>query len=222
MSIISASDAERLFWLGRYSERVYTTTRLFSDSYDTMIDNIVDDYKEFCKRVDIPQCYSSSDEFVRKYCFSGDDPNSIYSNLMRAFDNAVNLRDVLGSEVLAYIQLAVYSMNQAATSHAPIVELLEICDNILAFWGIADDFIENEYVRNIIKVGKRVERIDLYGRLSMPRKSLLREIHRLQGRIVKTPLKYDAEKLAELATIAEAKEIEYYGLVDRVNTLIEG
>ena len=220
--IISYDDADRLYWLGRYSERVYTTTRLFSDSYDTMIDNIIDDYKEFCRRIDIPCWYESSDEFIKKYCFSSEDTNSIYSNLMRAFDNAVNLRDVLGSEVLSYIQLAVYSMNHAAASVAPIVELQEVCDNILAFWGIADDSIESEYVRNIIKVGKRVERIDLYGRLSMPRKALLREIHRLQARILKTPLKFDSEKLAELSVIAEAPHIEYYELVTRANTLLLG
>lgn len=220
MSILSANDTDRLFWLGRYSERVYTTTRLFSDSYDTMIDDIVDDYKEFCVRIDIPDIYQSSEEFIKKYCFSADDPNSIYSNLMRAFDNAVTLRDVLTSEVLSYIQLAVYSMNQAASSDAPLVELQEICDDILAFWGIVDDSIESEHVRNIVKVGKRVERVDLYGRLSMPRKALLREIHRLQGRILRTPLKYDAQMLADLEVLAEAKEIEYYSIVEKVNTFL--
>lgn len=220
MDIISANDTDRLYWLGRYSERVYTTTRLFSDTYDTMIDNIMDDYKGFCKRIDIPDCYESSEDFIKSYCFSGANPDSIYSNLMRAFDNAVTLRDVLSSEILSYIQLAVYSMNQASASDAPLVELQGVCDNILAFWGIADDSIESEHVRNIIKVGKRIERLDLYGRLSMPRKAILREVHRLQGRIPRTPLKYDAQKLAELSTIAESPVIEYYGLVSRVNSLL--
>lgn len=221
MGTISVKVIDRLYWLGRYSERVYTTIRLFANSYDTMIDSVIDDYVDFCRRLDIPDCYENSADFVKRYCFSGEDPNSIYSNLMRAFDNAVTLRSVLGSDVLAYIQLAVYSLNKASTSSAPLVELQEICDDILAFWGNADDSIESEHVRNIIKVGKRIERIDLYGRLAAPRKSLLREIHRLQGRIPRTPLKYEMADIAELEALAMAPEIKYHELVERVNHIVE-
>ena len=37
MGIISLEQTDRLYWLGRYSERVYTTIRLFSQRYDIMI-----------------------------------------------------------------------------------------------------------------------------------------------------------------------------------------
>ncbi len=46
MGIISVDQADRLFWLGRYSERVYTTLRLYSKSFDSMIDEIADRSEE--------------------------------------------------------------------------------------------------------------------------------------------------------------------------------
>ena len=47
MGIISIEQTNRLFWLGRYSERVYTTLRLYSNSFDSMIDKKVYHYQDF-------------------------------------------------------------------------------------------------------------------------------------------------------------------------------
>ena len=89
MGIISVEHTDRLLWLGRYSERVYTTLRLFANYFDSMIDLNMEEYERFCKSQDIPNIYSSIDDFTTKYCFDGNDPNSIYSNLLRAYDNAI-------------------------------------------------------------------------------------------------------------------------------------
>ena len=161
MGIISVEQADRLFWLGRYTERVYTTLRLYSKSFDELIDGIADSYQEFCRMIDIPDVYGSKAVFEEKYPFDETNPDSIMSNLTRAYDNAIELRDEIGSEVLAFIQLAIYAMNKAKISKAPLIEMQKVMDNILAFWGIADDSIESEYSRNMIKAGKRIERIDL-------------------------------------------------------------
>lgn len=221
MGIISIEHTDRLYWLGRYSERVYTTIRLFAKSFDSMIDNHLDDYEEFCRKLDIPNRYASREAFCREYCFSPQDPNSIYTNLTRAYDNCVTLREEIGSETLCHIQLAVYALDKARISQAPLVELQRVSDCILAFWGLTDDRIESENVRNIIKVGKRVERLDLYGRLHMPRENLLREVHRLAGRIPKTCLKYHAENLKELETLALSPVIDYDRIVVLVDHLLE-
>lgn len=39
-----------------------------------------------------------SENFIQRYCFDADDMNSIYSNLMRAYDNGITLRESIGSE----------------------------------------------------------------------------------------------------------------------------
>lgn len=221
MGIISVENTDRLFWLGRYSERVYTTIRLFAASYDHMIDTYANSYQDFCRDLDIPNIYASGADFIERYCFDPEDPNSIYSNLVRAYDNCVTLREEIGSETVSYIQLAMYAMNRAKTNQAPLIDLMKVTDNILAFWGIADDNIDSEKVRNIIKIGKRVERLDLYARLRLPAKEMIREVDRLTGRIARTGLKYRQDYLDDLKRLVESPEIDYYSVVQKVEHLME-
>ena len=47
INTISAEQADRLYWLGRYVERVFSTLRLFNRSLDRMIDQNGDDYVDF-------------------------------------------------------------------------------------------------------------------------------------------------------------------------------
>lgn len=220
MSIISIEQADRLFWLGRYSERVYTTIRLYFNSYDQLIDGSEELYSSFCRSIDIPDVYGSMEAFEANYPFDTANPDSIMSNLTRAYDNAIELRDEIGSEVISYIQLAIYAMNKAKISKAPLIEMQKVMDNILAFWGIADDSIDSEHARNMIKAGKRIERIDLYGRLHMPRKELLREIKRLIPRLERSGLTYNKENLMLLKELAEVPEIDYYRVVSVVESIV--
>lgn len=220
MGIISVGQTNRLFWLGRYSERVYTTLRLYFSRFDMMIDEIADSYIEFCKMIDIPEIYGSKEAFKEKYPFDEENPDSILSNLNRAYDNAVVLREEIGSEALSYIQLAIYAMNKAKISRAPLIEMQRVMDNILAFWGIADDSIDSEQVRNIIKTGKRIERIDLYARLGIKREELVREIHRLIPRIERSGMSYEEEKINILKELVAAPEIDYYKIVYEVETIL--
>ncbi len=220
MGIISVEQTDRLYWLGRYSERVYTTLRLYSHSFDTMIDEITDSYQDFCRMVDIPDVYGSKEVFRAQYPFDENNPDSILSNLLRAYDNAIVLREEIGSETLSYIQLAIYDMNRAKISRAPLIEMQRVIDNLLAFWGIADDSIDSEQVRNIIKTGKRIERIDLYARLGAGRSELRREINRLAPRIDRSGVKYQKEHIEHLKALVEESEIQYYKIVEEVETIL--
>ena len=221
MGIISVEQTDRLFWLGRYSERVYTTLRLYSDSYDRLIDMDSYDYAAFCRRLDIPDVYGSKEKFKERYPFDEEDTNSILSNLLRAYDNAIVLREEIGSETLSYIQLAIYDMQKAKVSRAPLIEMQSVIDNLLAFWGIADDIIDSEQTRNIIKAGKRVERVDLFGRLHLPAANITREVHRLLPRIERSGIRYHEEGLERLKNLVETGETDYYKVVYEVEHLLE-
>lgn len=220
MDIISVEQTNRLLWLGRYTERVYTTLRLYSNSFDMMIDEITDSYAGFCNMIDIPDIYGSKEVFQEKYPFDERNPDSIVSNLNRAYDNAIVLREEIGSEALSYIQLAIYDMNRARVSRAPLIEMQRVIDNILAFWGIVDDSIDSEHVRNIIKCGKRIERIDLYARLGIARKELVREIHRLAPRLERSGMEYDGNRIKTLNSLVEEPEINYYKIVNEVESIL--
>lgn len=221
MGIKSVENTDRLFWLGRYSERVYTTIRLYGKRFDSMIEEGTEGYDEFCRSLDIPNIYTSAEDFRQKYPFGKEDPNSIISNMERAYDNAIELREGIGSETLAYIQLAVYELNKAAVSEAPMIEFQHVQDYLLAFWGIVDDQIEDEETRNIIKVGKRVERIDLYGRLRVEKKDMIREIHRLSGRIDRCGLHYNRTVLEELNFQITQPELDYARIVYEIERILE-
>ena len=221
MGIISVEHTNQLFWLGRYSERVYTTLNIFADRFDSMIDLDTDKYEEFRLLQEIPNIYTSKEDFASRYCFDERDPNSVYSNLIRAYDNAIVLREEIGSLTLSYIQLAVYAMNKAKESPAPLLELQHVRDNIVAFWGIVDDSIDDEHVRSIIKFGKRLERIDLYARMRMDDKEMRREVARLNFRIERTGLSYSRKKLAHINYLVEDAPICYGKLVEEIESLCQ-
>lgn len=221
MGIISVENTDRLYWLGRYSERVYTTLRIFSEQYDSMIDLPDDEYKEYCIRQEIPDIYTSAADFTERYCFDETDENSIISNLTRAYDNAIVLREEIGSTALSYIQLAVYAMGDAKVSIAPLLELQHIRDNIAAFWGVVDDSVDDEHIRSIIKFGKRVERIDIFSRMHMSAEELRRQVRRLNDRILLTGLSYSRKRLAHINYLVEEDEMDYADLIKEVEALLE-
>ena len=221
MGVISIENISRLYWLGRYSERVYTTIRAFHARYDRMIDTDLSDYDDYCRRQDIPNIYTSREDFLRRYSFDASDPNSIHANLLRAYDNAIVLREEIGSETLSYVQLAVYAMEAGEASSAPLVAMQRVIDNILAFWGIADDSIDDDKVRRIIKVGKRVERIDLYARLEIKDSEIRRELRRLNKRLEQNVMRHDFSKLAHLNYLATLHPVDYAGVISDIETLVD-
>ena len=220
MGIISVEQADHLFWLGRYTERVYTTLRFYFPRFDSMIDETVDSYQAFCESIDIPNIYSSKEDFLRRYPFDADNPDSIISNLNRAYDNAIVLRESIGSEALSYVQLAIYDMNKASASSSPMIELQYLMDHILSFWGIADDQIDSEQVRNMIKAGKRIERIDLYARLKVSREELVREVCRMIPRVERSGLRYDKSRLNQMKSLVENPDLDYYKIVSKVEAIV--
>ena len=49
MDTVTLSKQNRLFWLGRYAERDYTTTQYMMKQYDHLIDGGTVDYGTFCQ-----------------------------------------------------------------------------------------------------------------------------------------------------------------------------
>ena len=132
----------------------------------------------------------------------------------------MTLREEIGSECISYIQLAIYVMHRLQGSQSPMIGLQQILDDILAFWGLADDLIPDENIRNIIKTGKRVERLDLYARLKRPRTDILREVNRLSVRISRTNLKYSSEDINRLKQLADSAITDYYSILQIVDGLV--
>ena len=45
MGIKSVETTDRLYWLGRYTERVYTTLKLYGQRFDRMLEEEEGDYE---------------------------------------------------------------------------------------------------------------------------------------------------------------------------------
>ena len=220
MGIISVEQVDHLFWLGRYTERVYTTLKVYSESFDRMIDESEDSYQGYCDSLDIPNIYESKEDFLKRYPFDNTVPDSIISNLSRAYDNAIVLRETIGSEALSYIQMSIYAMNNASLSDAPLIDLQQIMDDLLAFWGLVDDQIDSKNIRNIIKAGKRIERIDLYARLEVDKKRLEREVQRMIPRVLRSGMKYDEVSLSKISSLINDTNLDYEKIILNVEKIV--
>lgn len=220
MGIISVEQVDHLYWLGRYTERVYTTLKIYSESFDRMIDESEDSYQKYCDSLDIPNIYESKEDFLKRYPFDISVPDSIISNLNRAYDNAIVLRETIGSEALPYIQLSIYAMNNASVSDAPLIDLQQIMDDLLSFWGLIDDQIDSDQIRNIIKAGKRIERIDLYARLEVEKPRLVREVRRMIPRVLRSGMKYDDMSLSRVSTLINDVNLDYEKIITNVEKII--
>lgn len=170
MGAITIEKANNLFWLGRYIERVYTTTLHYMHIFDCMLDKEPTLYIDYCHQLEIPNIYLNDAHFLMSYLYDKENSDSIVSNLQRAYDNAIVLRDEISSKVLSYIQMGVNLFEEMSESNAPVLSLQNVIDDLLAFKGSMYEFIDDDITLDIIKLGEYVERIDLYLRLHYSQK----------------------------------------------------
>lgn len=196
MGIISLEKSNHLYWLGRYSERAFTTIRTFMEAYDSMLDKNPEAYKTVCDKLSIPDVYGCKEAFIVNYLFDETDPNSVYSNLSRACDNASVMRDVISSTALGYIQLALDVMEAAKKETFCLLHLQEVLDNLYAFWGSIDDYVESSECRNIMKCGRYIERLDLYIRLDYDTKAMELAYTRMEYRLHRSQCVYNEDNFA--------------------------
>lgn len=198
MGIISLEKSNRLIWLGRYTERTFTICRTLSRYYDDMLDRDEFAYRGFLDCLGLPYIYGSREAFIKTYIFDPSDPNSLASQLSRALDNAIVMREELTSDTLCYIQMAQDALRAGTQSSAPMLILQEVVDDLFAFWGSADDNVASEECRTLMKCGKYVERLDLYVRLGYSFREVEKETSKLMNRLSKVRFAHnerDAEQL---------------------------
>ena len=220
MGIITVDKSDHLFWLGRYTERVHTTLKYYLKTADMMIDSDPNYYAVLCEKIGISDIYGSRENFKKKYPFDETDSNSIISNLNRAYDNAIVMRDYIGTETMAYIQLAIDDIKNAEKSNSPIADLMLVIDHILAFWGCVNDIIDDEQIRNIIKLGKGIERLDLYLSLDIPSYYIKKEYKRMKNFLTKSKLRYDESILYTLDNMLSDDEFNYGNIKNLLRNLI--
>lgn len=209
MDIITVEKFDHLYWLGRYTERVYTLLKSYLQGFDKMIDKDEEFYKTLCQQIGIPNTYVSKADFIKCFPFDETNPVSLISNLNRAYDNAIVMRDYIGTDTMSYIQLAIDDVKTAEQSPVALTEMQKVIDHILAFWGCVNDQICNMTVRNIIKLGKGIERLDLYLSLERPIYEIQREFNRMESFLIKSQARYDCSVINTFNTMFSSNEFNY-------------
>ena len=222
MDHVTLSTQNRLFWLGRYSERVYTTIQVMLEQCDQLIDGAAPDYKELCKKLGISCDYADAEDFCRRFLFDAASPVSVTSNVENMLGNGMVLREIVSTPTLAYLQMAHNAMELASQSDGAGIQLQWVLDDIMAFRGSMDDAVENEKARNIVKAGELVERVSLMIRLGWHLENLDRELRKLMSRLYKTHLTTDEAALDVLTgKVIDKKEPELSLLLTSIENLFQ-
>lgn len=181
MGIITLSEVDCLWWLGRYTERVYTTLRTFFPYYDACIDRDPENFRMFSDAIDVDADMSDFGSFLYDFLYNKTNRNSVCASMNAAFDNAIMLRPEIGTDTLAYVELALTNLREGKNDWENKLDMQRGCiDNLLTFWGAIEDGNSNAEVKAFLMAGKYLERIDLFSRFQRPEEDFAAPMARLQ------------------------------------------
>ena len=212
---LTLKQVDSLYWLGRYTERVLSTLRMFMQVYDSQIDTTFD-YADYCEKLAIANTFSSLKDFCHRYAFDKTYPSSIMCSMTYANGNAMMLRDLVGSECLSYVELAFRALADAELSETPVLFFQRTVDYIMAFKGAVFDTIQDRNAYNIIRCGFGVERLDFYLRLGIHEQTVLFESRRLADALLYTDV--DCNRLQLQKITGELCELDVFQ--DRADKMV--
>ncbi|MCD7730318.1 MAG: alpha-E domain-containing protein [Oscillospiraceae bacterium] len=206
MGTISLEHGDRLYWLGRYAERVFTTLKSLERLYDKVIDRDPSHYIKYLECFGLTDIFGDCDSFMHDFIYDKNNSYSVAYSLERAYDNGIVLREEISTEALSFIQIAMDKLDSSHNSDKSLcVSMLPIEDTLFGFWGCIHDYVYDEEIKDIILCGKSVERLELYIRLKYRTELINLEFERLCDilrRIPKnTPYRYNTEQLSILVEI---------------------
>lgn len=185
MGTITRININNLFWLGRYTERVFITLNSFFKYADKIIEKGDEFYKKYLADISVPNIYRDSADFFDRYVFDENDPNSIYSNLERALGNGIVLREEIKTPSLSYLQMAADKFRACRGTDKIRYDMLPVRDAIYAFWGSVDNNMTDTDALRIIHLGKSLEQVDMLLRLSLPAEETLTALDNLMKHVTR-------------------------------------
>lgn len=229
-NIITADKANRLFWLGRYAERVYISLHLLRRYYDKVLDGNISDLHEYysCLGVDCQGKDMESEECQYSQLYDKSNNCSIASSLELTNDNGIVLRHDISSESLSYIQMSQAHLRECAKQgERNITKLQSITDNMLAFFGSIDERVFDERIRIFLKIGRLIENLDLHVRFNYPYfrieeafLSLKEYISRCEGCVTNSFVLDELNELIREEPYTQGGESHKISLLNNLNMLI--
>ncbi|MAM69705.1 MAG: hypothetical protein CMP91_00985 [Gammaproteobacteria bacterium] len=173
-----SSVAERVYWLGRYLERVESSARLLKVYSAMLFDLPRGTSLDWSTLIDIvggndiyDKKYQSYDEkqVVKFLLVDTDYPNSIFNSLIMARENARTTREVIPSETWEQVN-AIYhvlkdNLNPRMGRAARYQLLEEIITDSQRIEGLFVSSMSHNKAYSFIELGRKLERADMTSRL---------------------------------------------------------
>lgn len=222
-SSISTEHSSRIYWLGRYTERAFTTLKSLERLYDKVIDRDPEHYKKYLACFGLGDTYGDYKSFFRSFIFDRNNSCSAAYSLERAYDNGIELREEISTDVLAYLQLAKDKLESSEnTPQGLVVALMPLEDILYGFYGCFTDHVYSDEIRDIFLCAKSVERVELYIRLKYRSEKILSESERMCEFLKRipenTPYRYNKNILENLMEMIYSKK--YIGRESEAISLI--
>ena len=177
---VTQAQANQLLWLGRYTERVFTTLVRFSETYDANVGLGTKDFSALCNGLGAPfDAQVPAEELVSKILYDEDSPFSVCSSMRCAFGNAIMLRPELGTDTTSHIELALLSLRRSKDPEKRLSGHRAVRDSLLAFWGAVEDGACPDETRALLFLGKYLERVELWSRFGVCESRLDRPVRKL-------------------------------------------
>ncbi|NNE38766.1 MAG: alpha-E domain-containing protein [Gammaproteobacteria bacterium] len=170
--------AERMYWFGRYCERVENTARLIS-----VYSNLLLDLPVNVKNIwgDLVKITGSDEQFSQKYKLSNernvikfllidkDNPGSLICNLNAARENARTTREIIPTELwektnelYLYLQKNSQNVLSQKAKFKIIGEIINYCHQMT---GLLFGTMSHGQAYNFIRIGRNLERADMTSRI---------------------------------------------------------
>lgn len=209
-AILNANKANRLFWLGRYTERGYLFLHLMRKAYDEVLDVPVGEtpvYSDFLKRLDVYVAGNIDTSYqIMDQLYNPETVSSLRSMIEYMMDNAIVLRTEIMTESFSYIEICRDLIRQKSASHdTNITNLQPITDALLSFWGSVQERVYGR-ARTMLLIGKLVEHIDMNVRFDYKYYRIKEAMFALEKYIAEEPELVDKVMLSKLRDALDNEE----------------
>jgi len=171
--------ADSLYWMGRYVERAENVARFIGVNLNLILDTPLSGDQQWQPLVtttgddegfQVRYGDFTRDNVVQFLMFDADNPNSIYSSIQKARENARTMREVISTEM--WEQLNSFYLMVQGMAHNPGVgfESLEtFCRNVKIlshlFSGVTDATLSHGEAWHFLNMGRLIERADKTARI---------------------------------------------------------
>lgn len=169
--------ANSIYWLNRYIERAENVARFIDANYHMTLDipesasnqwqpliNTTGDHELFAEL----HGHATRENAIEFLAFERDNPNSIYSCVRSARENARSIREYISSEMWEQLNTFYLMMNAAAAEsamHIPHHFFVDIMTSSHAFIGITDSTMNHGEGWHFGRLGRMLERADKTSRI---------------------------------------------------------